>query len=75
LIRSCFRISTFSSYSVRENLDIQDNRYDANGNRTNPGYVTGANNRLLSDGKFNYEYDGEGNVISQTDILTGDVTL
>jgi RHS repeat-associated protein len=49
--------------------------YDANGNRTNPGYVTGANNRLLSDGKFNYEYDGEGNVISQTDILTGEVTL
>jgi YD repeat-containing protein len=48
--------------------------YDANGNRTNPGYVTGANNRLLSDGKFNYEYDGEGNVISQTDILTGEIT-
>jgi YD repeat-containing protein len=48
--------------------------YDANGNRTNPGYVTGANNRLLSDGKFNYEYDGEGNVIKQTDILTGEVT-
>jgi RHS repeat-associated protein len=47
--------------------------YDANGNRTNPGYVTGANNRLLSDGKFNYEYDGEGNVISQTDILTGEI--
>jgi RHS repeat-associated protein len=48
--------------------------YDANGNRTNPGYVTGKNNRLLSDGKFNYEYDDEGNVIRQTDILTGEVT-
>ncbi len=48
--------------------------YDANGNRTNPGYVTGANNRLLSDGKFNYDYDGEGNRIKQTDILTGAVT-
>jgi RHS repeat-associated protein len=48
--------------------------YDANGNRTNPGYVTGKNNRLLSDGKFNYEYDSEGNVIKQTDILTGEVT-
>jgi RHS repeat-associated protein len=48
--------------------------YDANGNRTNPGYVTGKNNRLLSDGKFNYEYDDEGNVITQTDILTGEVT-
>jgi RHS repeat-associated protein len=48
--------------------------YDANGNRTNAGYRTGLNNRLLSDGKFNYEYDGEGNVSRQTDILTGEVT-
>jgi RHS repeat-associated protein len=48
--------------------------YDANGNRTNPGYVTGANNRLLSDGKFNYEYDGEGNRTKRIDILTGAVT-
>jgi YD repeat-containing protein len=36
--------------------------YDANGNRTNTGYVTGANNRLLSDGTYTYEYDGEGNL-------------
>ncbi len=49
--------------------------YDANGNRSNPGYATGAHNRLLSDGKFSYEYDGEGNVIKQTDILTGEITL
>ncbi|WP_019498357.1 RHS repeat-associated core domain-containing protein [Pseudanabaena sp. PCC 6802] len=48
--------------------------YDANGNRTNAGYRTGLNNRLLSDGKFNYDYDGEGNRIKQTDILTGAVT-
>jgi RHS repeat-associated protein len=33
--------------------------YDANGNRT--GYVTGADNRLLSDGTYTYAYDGEGN--------------
>ena len=31
--------------------------YDANGNRTNPGYVTGEYNRLLSDGTYAYEYD------------------
>ena len=50
--------------------------YDANGNRTNShlhgsGYVTGPGNRLLSDGKYNYEYDNEGNVIKRTEIATG----
>ncbi|MDD4271149.1 MAG: hypothetical protein PHN77_23260, partial [Thermoguttaceae bacterium] len=48
--------------------------YDANGNRTNPGYVTGAYNRLLSDGTYNYEYDAEGNRIKRTDIASGAVT-
>ncbi len=28
----------------------QTHAYDATGNRTNPGYSTGANNELLSDG-------------------------
>ncbi len=42
--------------------------YDANGNRTNAGYSTGANNRLLSDGTFNYVYDAEGNRTSRTRI-------
>jgi YD repeat-containing protein len=31
--------------------------YDANGNRTNPGYQTSPNNRLQSDGTFTYSYD------------------
>jgi RHS repeat-associated protein len=35
--------------------------YDANGNRTNAGYVTGADNRLMSDGTYTYAYDAEGN--------------
>ena len=35
--------------------------YDANGNRTNTGYDTDPNNRLTSDGVYNYEYDDEGN--------------
>ena len=48
--------------------------YDNNGNRTNTGYVTGANNRLSSDGVYNYTYDAEGNHIQRTAIATGEVT-
>jgi len=42
--------------------------YDTNGNRTNTGYMTGANNQLLSDGTFNYTYDAEGNRTRRTRI-------
>jgi RHS repeat-associated protein len=48
--------------------------YDDNGNRTNAGYVTGVNNRLLEDNKFHYEYDLVGNRTRRTDKLTGEVT-
>ncbi|WP_156804809.1 CARDB domain-containing protein [Synechococcus sp. PCC 6312] len=48
--------------------------YDENGNRTNPGYVTGVNNQLLSDGVYTYEYDQEGNRTRRTNIATGEVT-
>lgn len=48
--------------------------YDNNGNRTNPGYVTGEYNRLLSDDTYNYEYDPEGNRTKRTEIATGTVT-
>ena len=47
--------------------------YDANGNRTGAGYATGPNNRLLSDGTYRYEYDGEGNRTTRTEIATGRV--
>ena len=43
-------------------------QYDANGNRTSTGYVTGADNLLLSDGTFNYTYDANGNCTSKTRI-------
>ena len=50
--------------------------YDANGNRLDShlhgnGYQTGAANRLLSDGKFSYEYDDEGNQINRREVATG----
>ncbi|MEM6468700.1 MAG: putative Ig domain-containing protein [Planctomycetota bacterium] len=48
--------------------------YDLNGNRTIAGYLTGIGNRLATDGTYNYEYDGEGNRISRTEIVTGTVT-
>jgi RHS repeat-associated protein len=48
--------------------------YDDNGNRTNAGYVTGVNNRLLEDNKFRYEYDLVGNRTKRTDKLTGEET-
>ncbi|NJM76773.1 MAG: hypothetical protein HC852_14505 [Acaryochloridaceae cyanobacterium RU_4_10] len=48
--------------------------YDANGNRTNAGYQTGTNNRLLSDGTYTYAYDNEGNRTSRTNITTGEIT-
>ncbi len=48
--------------------------YDANGNPAASGAVMGPDNELLYDGTYNYTYDADGNLISQTDIATGDVT-
>jgi RHS repeat-associated protein len=45
--------------------------YDLNGNRINPGYETGADNRLLSDGTYSYVYDAEGNRTQRTETATG----
>lgn len=47
-------------------------QYDANGNRIESslhgtGYETGHANRLLSDGTYDYEHDGEGNLIRRTE--------
>ena len=49
----------------------QDNSfaYDENGNRidaNDEAHSNMANNRLESDGEFNYEYDNEGNLTSRT---------
>ena len=46
--------------------------YDDAGNRTNTGYSIGTNNRLNSDGTYDYEYDDEGNRTKKTTISTGD---
>ncbi len=44
--------------------------YDANGNRTNAGYVTGGNNQLSADAKYDYTYDDEGNLKTRRDRST-----
>jgi RHS repeat-associated protein len=48
--------------------------YDANGNRTGGGYVTGSNNQVLSSGTFNYSYDNAGSLAAKTEIASGNVT-
>ncbi|HUP81044.1 MAG TPA: RHS repeat-associated core domain-containing protein, partial [Pirellula sp.] len=48
--------------------------YDLNGNRTNRGYQADLNNRIRSDGTFNYAYDAEGNRTKRTNIASGEVT-
>jgi len=45
--------------------------YDSNGNRTNSGDTTSTNNELTSDGTYDYTYDADGNLFTQTDIATG----
>jgi RHS repeat-associated protein len=42
-------------------LTSESYSYDQNGNRTDSGYVTGADNLLLSDGTYTYAYDADGN--------------
>jgi RHS repeat-associated protein len=61
-----------------DNATLSDElyRYDAVGSRVKSHlhgteYETGGANRLLSDGTYNYEYDGEGNLIQRTEISSG----
>ncbi|WP_040655713.1 RHS repeat domain-containing protein [Rubidibacter lacunae] len=45
---------TSANYSYQ---DDEGYSYHSNGNRTNTGYETGGDKRLLSDGTYTYEYD------------------
>ena len=47
--------------------------YDANGNRNTNSFTVGLNNRLASDGTFNYTYDNEGNRLTKTRISSATV--
>jgi RHS repeat-associated protein len=48
--------------------------FDLNGNRVMEDHEVGANNRLETDGVFNYEYDAEGNQTAKVEISTGNRT-
>ena len=48
--------------------------YDTNGNRNDGSNLIGANNQLLSDGTFDYEYDLEGNLSVKTELSSGEIT-
>lgn len=59
--------------------DDEHYEYDANGNRVfsrvgedQRSYTTDAANRLKGDGKYEYRYDGEGNLTKRIDLSTGE---
>ena len=58
-----------ADYSPTNRID-EAYTYDANGNRTNAGYVTGGNNQLSADAKYDYTYDDEGNLKTRRDRST-----
>src|SRR5262249_43990711 len=45
--------------------------YDANGNRRTGGYQVGADNQLLRDATYRYEYDAEGNRTARVSLSSG----
>ena len=44
------------------NADGTNYSYDANGNQSSAGFVTGSANRMTNDGTYTYTYDSEGNM-------------
>ena len=70
---------TSFTYDVTDQLTAADHAtqpdetysFDLNGNRTMTGYSIGDNNRLLSDGTYNYTYDNEGNRTARENISSG----
>ncbi len=54
------------------NVNGQVINYDSNGNQTGSGVTITSDNRLGSDGTWNYTYDNLGNTLSKTNIATGE---
>ena len=69
------QLTSATPVSGSTGLVAEGHTYDQNGNRTDGSYQTGADNRLLCDGAFTYQYDAEGNRIKRTSLSDGSVTL
>ncbi len=63
-----------TSVARGDNANAERYQYDLNGNRQGSGQTVGANNRLLADDKFDYQYDAEGNRTAQVERATGRIT-
>jgi RHS repeat-associated protein len=64
--------------TIEPDLTDESYSYDANGNRTQThlgNTIVESNNRLISDGIYNYAYDHEGNRTGRMHIATGLITL
>ncbi len=63
-----------------DGVDLEAYTYDENGNRLSDAAAntydtpTDSRNRLMSDGTYSYQYDGDGNRIKRTHIANGTVT-
>ncbi len=64
-----------SAKHVTDGLQDETYTYDATANRTSSAQlssqVIGASNRLLSDARYEYKYDAEGNLIDRREFATG----
>ena len=67
------------SYDARDQLRTVTGAaaftYDDAGNRTDGSRSTPTNNRLATDGTFNYTYDAEGNRTQRVKIVGGETTV
>ena len=57
----------------RSNGPDESFSYDANGSRIGAGLIVGPNNQITSDDVFDYSYDDEGNLVTKTEVATGEV--
>ncbi len=64
--------STDSLADEGYDFDPTGNRQSTTTGASTTASITGANNTLVSDGTYTYQYDAEGNRIEQTNIATGE---
>ncbi len=63
--------ANYSDARPDETYDFDQNGNRQQSSRHGDAYQTGDNNRLLSDGRYNYSYNDRGDMIVRTDTQTG----